>query len=230
MATVTRIESQPVGEEGGKPTYEDAYEIIDGIPVGRPTDDDPATIAYEDAYEIVDGQVVERPEMSEDSVEIASILQGILGPFVRRQKLGRAIVEPRFKLKPKQQRRPDLAFISAAKWPLGRRAPSQAAWDLVPDLAVEVISTNDRALKVIAKVREYFDAGVRAVWLIYPNVDVVHVYHAWDRVEVVTRAGTLDGGEVVPGFRLPLVELFEEEAEPEVAGTPEPAPEPSPTA
>ncbi len=96
---------------------------------------------------------------------------------------------------------------------------------MIPDLAVEVISENDEAVKVIAKVREYFDAGVRAVWVIYPNVEVVHVYHAFDRIEVVTRDGTLDGGAVVPGFRLPLAELFEGEDAPEPTAT-ESDPEP----
>lgn len=229
MATATRLEPRPVLEDGEELTYENAYEVIAGVPVGRPTGN-PEAKAYEEAYEIVDGRYLEWPEMGALPEEIASILFICLGAFIRQAGLGRPIVEGRFQITPEKLRRPDLAFLSFERWPKSRRAGSVRVWDICPDLAVEVISQSDEAWDVIAKVREYFDAGARAVWLVYPNVEVVHVYHAWDRVEVVTRAGTLDGGAVVPGFRLPLAELFEEEAEPEAVPAAEPTPEGGPAA
>ena len=225
MATATRLEPQSMLEDGEELTYDNAYEVIDGVPVGRPTDD-PAAKAYEEAYEIVDGQYLEWPIMGALPEEIASILFIYLGAFIRQAGLGRPIVEGRFQITPERLRRPDMAFLSFERWPKSRRAASVKVWDVCPDLAVEVISQSDETWEVIAKVKEYFDAGVRAVWVIYPNVEVVHVYHAWDRIEVVTKTGTLDGGDVVPGFRLPLAELFEGEDEP-VATTAEPAPEPT---
>ncbi len=204
-------------------TYENAYEIIDGTPRGRPTDD-PSEAAFEDAYEIVDGQILEWPEMGAYPVEVASILHEHLAPFVRQQGLGRTIVEPPLEMTPGRRRRPDLAYISFAQWPRNRRAPNTATWKIVPDLAVEVTSENDEAWKVIDKVREYFDAGVRAVWLVYPNVEVIHVYSSFTQIEVVTRNGTLNGGAVVPGFELPLVDLFEGEADLEAEEAAEPGP------
>ena len=175
-------------------------------------------------YEVVNDQPVERPEMGAYPEELASILHEYLGPFVRRQNLGRSIIETKFQTTPHNQRRPDLAYISFAQWPKGRRAPSTPAWGLVPDLAVEVISKTDIAWEVLAKVKEYFDAGVKAVWLVYPNLETIHVYTSFARIEVLTRTDTLDGGEVVPGFRLPLADLFEGEAEPEDEATIEPTP------
>lgn len=168
---------------------------------------------YEQAYEIVDGQALEWPIMGTYPEEIASILQEILGPFVRQNKLGRCITEGRFKIREKKDRRPDLAFISYDRWPKGRRAPNRVAWPILPDLAIEVVSISDKAWDVLDKIREYFEGGVREVWLVFPKQELVHIYRAFDRIEVVTRDGVIDGGAVIPGFRLPLVDLFLEEAE-----------------
>jgi len=224
LATTTRVDRKPeiasIRDE-----YEDAYEVVDGVPIDRPSID-PVQVAYEEAYEIVNGQPIEEPEMGVYPNQVASILHEYLGPFVRRQGLGRSTVETKFRTRPTNKRRPDVAFISFAKWPKGRRAPDTDAWDFVPDLAVEVISKSDKAWDVLGKVREYFDAGVEAVWLIYPNLELIHVYTSFLRIEVLTREQTLDGGTVVPGFRLALADLFEGEAEPEAepAEPTEPAP------
>ncbi|HEX8204273.1 MAG TPA: Uma2 family endonuclease, partial [Isosphaeraceae bacterium] len=116
------------------------------------------------------------------------------------------------------QRRPDVAFVSDERWPRRRAVPEEeAAWNVIPDLAVEVVSPTDRDEAGLAKVREYFQAGVRLVWKVYPRERVVHVYESFTTIRVRTRADDLDGGEVVPGFRLPLATLFEEE---EPAGPP----------
>jgi Uma2 family endonuclease len=80
--------------------------------------------------------------------------------------------------------------------------------DLVPDLAVEVTSPNDLADVQQQKIIEYFRAGVRLVWAIYPERRIVHVYEAQDKIRVVTESGILDGGIVLPGFQLPLDRLF----------------------
>jgi Uma2 family endonuclease len=162
-------------------------------------------------YEIIDGTIVELPPMGTYPVEVASILFEYLGPFVRRAGLGRAIVEVLFRVDAKNQRRPDISYFSFAKWPKGRRTPDSQPWDVVPDLAIEAISKNDVAWDVLEKVRIYFEVGVRAVWLIYPNQDVIHVFESFKQIRVLTRDDVLDGGEVIPGFQLPLSLLFEEE-------------------
>ena len=179
-----------------------------------------------EAYEVVNDQPTERPEMGAYPEELASILHEYLGPYVRRQNLGRSIIETKFQTTPRNQRRPDLAFISFSQWPKGRRAPNKPAWDLVPDLAVEVISKTDVAWDVLAKVKEYFDAGVKLIWLIYPNLETIHVYTSFTRIEVLSRPDTLGGGDVVPGFQLPLADLFEGGAEPEEETVTETTPTP----
>ena len=108
-----------------------------------------------------------------------------------------------------RKRRPDVAFVSVDRWPLDRpMSPTEEAWDVVPDLAVEVASPTDLAEFLLRKVAEYFRAGVRLVWVVYPLTRCIHVYQSWNRIQVVTESDTLDGGTVLPGFRLALDRLF----------------------
>src|SRR3954447_15239862 len=91
-------------------------------------------------YEVVDGQIVEKP-MGAYEGQLASLLLEYLAPFVRAQQLGTVVVEVLFLINPAKdlQRRPDVAFVSDARWPRKRHAPSAAAWNVVPDLAIEVV-------------------------------------------------------------------------------------------
>ena len=68
-------------------------------------------------------------------------------------------------------------------------SPDEDAWDVVPDLAVEVVSPTDIAQNLLGKVKEYFQAGVRLVWVVYPVQRCIHVYEAWTRIRVVTESG-----------------------------------------
>ncbi len=101
--------------------------------------------------------------------------------------------------------------MSLERWPKDRPIPGEGnAWDVVPDLAVEVVSPNDNAEELLIKADEYFRAGVRMVWIVYPRQRLVFVYESLTQVRGLTRADVLDGGAVLPGFRLPLQELFPE--------------------
>jgi Uma2 family endonuclease len=111
------------------------------------------------------------------------------------------------------QRRPDLAFVSHARWPIHRRLPDIEAWDMVPDLVVEVVSPSDRAGQVQAKTHEYFKAGVTRVWVVYPRQHEVYVYASPTQIQVLQLGEELDGGDLIPGFRLPRAALFDDDAE-----------------
>jgi Uma2 family endonuclease len=112
------------------------------------------------------------------------------------------------------RRLPDVSFVSTARWPLDRALPETGDWDVVPDLAVEVISPNDIFKDVLAKVREYFHYGVQVVWVIAPEERQVYVYDAPTHVRILTGQDELTGGEVVPGFRLSLGHLFQQAVAP----------------
>ena len=80
---------------------------------------------------------------------------------------------------------------------------------MVPDLAVEVASESNSAQEVIQKVVDYLSGGSRLVWVVYPDVKQVHVYTDLTSTRILTELAELDGGDLVPGFRLSLTELFE---------------------
>jgi Uma2 family endonuclease len=175
---------------------------------------DPSTIPDEMLYEVVDGEIVEKT-VGVYEVEIANILTHFLGTFAKEHRLGRAVMEMIFIIdRAKElQRRPDVAFVSHARWPVQRRAPKVAVWDLVPDLVVEVVSPSNTADQVQKKIHEYFEAGVARVWVVYPRQQEVYVYASPTQIQVLQLGQELDGGDLVPGFRLPLTALFEDDPE-----------------
>jgi Uma2 family endonuclease len=77
---------------------------------------------------------------------------------------------------------------------------------------VEVVSPTDVAEQLQEKIAEYFQAGVLLVWVVYPQRQQVHVYESLSNIRGLSRTAELDGGVVLPGFRLPLSELFLESA------------------
>jgi Uma2 family endonuclease len=163
-------------------------------------------------YEVVDGQIVELPPMSVYECGIASLLALALLQTVKIQKLGRVVVETLFWLDRagKLKRRPDLAFVSAEKWPLSKTAPRTEAWDVIPDLAIEVVSQSNKADEIAVKLRDYFRAGVRQVWVIYPVTRQVYVYTSLTSVQILIEPAELEGGDLIPEFHLSLTELFED--------------------
>jgi Uma2 family endonuclease len=175
----------------------------------------PASESWDDdSYEIVDGQRIEVAPMSSYAAKIATRLSSEINFYAWPEKRGEAIVESLFRLPLTQDsgrnRKPDVAFVSSQRWPPDRLQPiGDNAWDVVPDLAVEVVSPSDLFEDLMDKVIEYFQAGVRLVWVILPKHRRVHVYESADQLRQITMSGALDGGEVLPGFRLPLDRLFD---------------------
>ena len=162
----------------------------------------------ESQFEMIDGRRVEVSAMGARETTIASELCIYLGMWGL-QKFGRAVLEMLFDM-PNQarDRRPDVAFVSYARWPRTRRVPSDAAWAVVPELAVEVVSPSNSFNEVVEKMREYFTAGVQLVWIVVPAEEQVYVYTSPTTPSILTRAQELTGDPILPGFRLPLAELF----------------------
>src|SRR4051794_7559762 len=103
-------------------------------------------------YEVVNGQRVEVPPMGARETGIASDLLILMGPTARKQ--GRATTEMLFLIDPENdlQRRPDLAFVSFERWAKGRPVPTTSAWEVIPELAVEVVSPTNGLNEVLTKV------------------------------------------------------------------------------
>ena len=167
-------------------------------------------VADDRFYEVVDGRTVELPPMGVYESETAFLLAFALEQVAKAQKLGRIVVELLFRIDPSRnlKRRPDLAFVSAEKWPLDKRVPKGEAWDMVPDLAVEVVSESNTANEIGLKLAEYFKSGSKQVWVVYPELKQVYVYSTLITVRILTESDELDGGDLIAGFRLPLSQLF----------------------
>jgi Uma2 family endonuclease len=173
---------------------------------------------YDELYEVVNGQRQEPPPMGAFETHIANRLSRFLSYHTWAQRLGHVEVEMLFRLDAATdlQRRPDLSFVSYERWTRGRPVPRTPSWDVAPDLAVEVVSPTNSASGILDKIGEYFRAGVLTVWVIYPVEEQIYVYESPTIVRVLTLGAELDGGAVVPGFRLPLASLFRDEDEPQL--------------
>ena len=106
---------------------------------------------------------------------------------------------------PDTVRAPDVAFVRAERVPSEK---PQGFFEGAPDLAVEVLSPNDRASEVNAKVHDWLDAGCRMVWVVDPATKTVLVYRSRTQIVVLGASDTLPGDDVLPGFSLPLAEIF----------------------
>lgn len=159
--------------------------------------------------ELIDGVLVEKAMGFTESV-LAGFLNQVLGIFVRSKNLGLVTVpDGAVRLWAGRVRIPDVAFVSWDRLP-NRRRPKKPLPDLAPDLAIEVLSKSNTPAEMQKKREDYFTAGVRLVWEIDPETRTATVYTALDQGTVLKEEDSLDGGEVLPGFSLPLRELFAE--------------------
>jgi Uma2 family endonuclease len=161
--------------------------------------------------ELVDGVLVEKALGVYESF-LAMEIGGLLREFVKRNGLGFVVgADGMMRLAPGLVRIPDVSFVSWNQLP-GRRVPRVPIADLAPELAIEVISASNTAQEMERKLQEYLTAGVRLVWYVLPLPQEVHVYTAGQH-DVLTIDQELSGGDVLPGFVLPLRQLFEEPEE-----------------
>src|SRR5262245_24643469 len=122
-------------------------------PVAPATPPPPGT-KDEALYEIIDGQEVELPPMRTDATAITMILSGELYIFAATHPIGRPWAEMLFRLplNGSRHRRPDVAFVTFQRWPKNQpMSLTENAWDVVPDLAVEVISPTDLVYELMQK-------------------------------------------------------------------------------
>lgn len=160
-------------------------------------------------YELVRGELVKMAAASFDHGIHASRIVETLLPFVRGNRLGEIpLAEPGFLLgtNPDHVRIPDVGFVSQKRVDAAERP--FVFFPGAPDLVVEVISPNDRLSDVHDKIAEWLAAGTLMAIVVNPRNFTVQV-HTPDGITELTEADTLDGGDVVPGWRMPVSEIFE---------------------
>jgi Uma2 family endonuclease len=178
-------------------------------PPGTATVDDVLEIeAHEDRLcELVDGVLVEKPMGFVES-RIAVLLSTALQTFADAHDLGVVTGESgMFRFPQNLVRMPDVAFASWDQFP-DRELPDEGAPEIVPDLAVEVLSKSNTRAEMARKLQEYYRVGSRLVWFVDPPTKSVTVYTSPTKSKVLTAGDMLDGGKVLPGFKLPVESLF----------------------
>lgn len=154
-------------------------------------------------YELIDGIIVEKTVGFEEGY-LGSEIFAILREFVKQHDLGLAIADGGMaELFPGQVRTPDAAFYSWDKFP-NRQRPKE----LVPDLAIEVLSPSNRPGEMFAKLKDYYFAGVKLVWYVDPRKRTIEVYTSVNDVMTLTINDTLDGGTLLPGFSVAVATIF----------------------
>lgn len=161
-------------------------------------------------FELIDGILVEKAMGYYESLLAGWIITAI-NNYLIQNPIGEALTaDGALRILPHQIRIADVCFISRSRFPDGRR-PTEPIPNLVPDLAIEVLSESNRPGEMERKRQEYFQAGVRLVWYIDPPTHSAMVYaSAEDQGTRHAETEPLSGGDVLPGFALSLAEIFQQ--------------------
>lgn len=158
--------------------------------------------------ELVDGVLVEKA-MGHRESRLAVWLAAQIFSFLETHNLGILTgADGPYSLEEDQIRFPDVAFIKWEDIPQDAD-PGTPMPDWKISLAVEAISPGNTRGEMKRKLKDYFAAGVELVWYIYPIERVIRVYTSEEDCQTLTDADELDGGEVLPGFRVSVRELFD---------------------
>jgi Uma2 family endonuclease len=160
-------------------------------------------------YELVNGELKKMSPAGHNHGRITIRLTLPIAQHVREHSLGEVYAaETGFKLasNPDTVRAPDIAFIRQQR--VDEVGETKGYWPGAPDLAVEVLSPDDRVVEVEEKVSEWLTAGTKQVWVVSAKLRTVTVYRSPTDILVLTEKDFLDGGDVLPGFRIQLKEIF----------------------
>ncbi len=157
-------------------------------------------------FELIHGEIVEKAMPTEEHGIIIHTLSGEIYIFLKANPIARAEIEVRYKM-PKDDhngRQPDLSVVVDMQTPIIRKG----AVPRMPDLAVEVKSSDDKFKDMRDKAEYYLNNGTRIVWLIYPHERLVEVFRPNVDSEILNENHILNGEDVLPGFALAIRDLF----------------------
>lgn len=159
--------------------------------------------------EIVGGKLVEN-RVGAESSQLAMDIVEILHNYLRNNRLGRVYGPDTsfqcFPHDPTMVRKPDVAFLSYARWPATKKIGAYVK--VPPELAIEVLSPNDVIKEVNDKVGDYLEAGISLVWVVNEFRRYVEIHSATAPPRIISGDAELTCEEILPGFRCPVSEIF----------------------
>ncbi len=162
-------------------------------------------------YELVEGRIVPMSPTGHQHARYEVKFTRYLDAFVSGRKLGYVMsgeVGIYTHRNPDTVRGADVAFVSHEQYAQQKR--ESGFLNITPELVVEILSPDDRWSDVTQKLRECFSIGVRLVWVADPAARTIYAYRSLTDVREFTESGTLTGDDVLPGFSVPVANLFEE--------------------
>ncbi len=159
--------------------------------------------------ELVNGEIVMSPVLFFHELVCAAMIR-FLGAFVFERMMGYVVVpNAGFWMTNENLRCPDASFVSKDRAKRNPRFP-KAFFQGAPDLVVEVLSPNDTFESLHEKLVEYFESGCLLAWVVNPQDQTVHVYHAAEPSKMLRRGDVIEGEEILPGFSLAVADLSDE--------------------
>lgn len=154
--------------------------------------------------ELVNGTLVEKPIGYQES-RLAAILIQYLGEFIHKHDLGFVTgSDGPYRMKTRNVRLPDVTYISWNRFASREDADKPNICPVSPDLVVEVLSESNTRKEIEQKQIEYFQTGVKLVWIIDPRKRTVVIHRADGTSTVLSHKGKLSGEDVLPGFKLEI--------------------------
>lgn len=163
--------------------------------------------------ELINGEICVMSPSSSLNASVALRIGRFLDEYVEKHNLGYATgADGGYRLGHRNVLVPDVAFISAGR----TRGPGDNVFEVAPDLAVEVISPSETNRQVLDKARAYLQAGTELVWAVYPREQLIDVIRLTGDdhldIETLTIEGVLSGGDVLPGFEIPVKSIFSQKS------------------
>ncbi|WP_165250839.1 Uma2 family endonuclease [Paludisphaera soli] len=200
-------------------TFQDVIDRLGGVPAsrillrpapGEATEADAIRIHEKKRVlcELVDGVLVEKGMGYVESM-LAIFLAGLLQRFVDEHNLGVVTgADGLIRLFPGMMRAPDIAFASWDRIPESTLSRQTSVPDIAPELAVEILSRSNTDREMERKRDDYFNAGVLVVWEVDPRSRTLVVHRRDMEPRTLGESDSLSEPELLPGFELPLQELF----------------------